>query len=104
MKNQRATLLLQGQSETLGTLTVQTDTLIDLGNNKDKKGGIYFADSSKQPWDLTKALTIKGEGAVRFGKSANGLTSAQLARVGFDTPQGKIPAKIAGDGTLAPGN
>lgn len=104
VKNQRATLLLQGQSETLGTLTVKTDTLIDLGGNKDEKGGICFADSSKQTWDLTKALTIKGEGTVRFGKSANGLTPAQLARVAFDTPQGKVPAKIAVDGTLAPGN
>jgi hexosaminidase len=104
VKNPRATLLVQGQDETLGTLTVQTETIIDLGGNKDKKGGIRFADSSKQAWDLTKALTIKGEGAVRFGKSANGLTPAQLARVGFDTPQGKVPAKISDDGTLVPGN
>ena len=104
VKNQRATLLLQGQSETLGTLTVRTDTLIDLGGNKDNKGGICFADSSKQAWDLTKVLIIRGEGTVRFGKSANGLTPAQLARVAFDTPHGKVPAWIAVDGTLAPGN
>ena len=99
IKNPRATLCLQNNSETLGTLTVKTETLIDLG---DKKGSISFADSSRKEWDPTTTLTIKGVGSVRFGTSATGLTPAQLAMVGFATPQGKAKAKITADGTLAP--
>ena len=53
-------------------------------------------------WDLTKTLTIRGEGAVRFGNSANGLSPRQLAIVRFDTPRGKVMATIKADGTLAP--
>ena len=104
VKNQRASLLLQGQSETLGTLTVGTETIIDLGTNKDPniKGTIRFADSSKKPWDLTKSLTLKGTGTVSFGNSATGLTPAQLAIVNIETPQGKAKAKLNADGTLAP--
>jgi len=98
-KNQRATLMLLGNTDTLGSLAVRTETVIDLGG---KKGGIFFADSSKKEWDLTKTLTIKGEGTVRFGNSANGLTSEQLGIVSFETPQGKVKSKINADGTLAP--
>jgi len=99
VKNPRASLWLQNSSESLGTLTVKTETIIDLG---DKKGAISFADSSRKEWDLTKTLTIKGAGTVRFGTSAAGLTPAQLAIVAFVTPQGKTKAKITADGTLAP--
>ena len=102
VKNQRASLCLQGCSETLGTLTVKTETLIDLGSTKDKPGAIAFADSSKSAWDLDQTLTIKGTGTVRFGTSASGLTPAQLAVVSFATPQGRRKAKITGDGFLAP--
>ncbi len=102
VKNPRASLCLQGCSENLGTLTVKTETIIDLGGTKDKKGGISFADSSKTDWDLTKSLTVKGEGTLRFGTSASGLTPAQLAVVRFVTPQGSAKAKISSDGTLAP--
>ena len=76
VKNPRASLLLQNNVQNCGTLTVKTDTIIDLGEKKDAKGGIFFADSSKKEWDLTKTLTIKGEGTVRFGNSANGLSPA----------------------------
>ena len=102
VKNPRASLVLNGNSEKLGTLTIKTETVIDLGSKKDKPGMIAFADSSKSAWDLTKTLTIKGEGTVRFGSSASGLAPAQLAVVSFETPQGKVHAKINTDGTLAP--
>jgi len=102
VKNPRASLCLQSCSETLGTLTVKTETIIDLGTSKDRKGAISFADSSKKEWDPGKGLTIKGEGTVRFGTSAAGLTPAQLASVAFVTPQGSVKAKINADGTLAP--
>ncbi|MCF7730094.1 MAG: family 20 glycosylhydrolase [Akkermansiaceae bacterium] len=102
VKNPRATLCLQGCSETLGSLTVKTETIIDLGAKKDQKGTISFAGSSAKEWDLTKTLTIKGEGTVRFGTSAAGLSPAQLAIVGFATPQGLVKAQINADGTLAP--
>ena len=84
-RNRRATLQLWGNTDTVGTLTVQTETIVDLGGGKDKPGAICFADSSGKPWDLTKTLTIKGAGTVRFGKSANGLTPAQLAIITFET-------------------
>ncbi|MCY2930964.1 MAG: family 20 glycosylhydrolase [Planctomycetota bacterium] len=101
-KNHRATLMLSGNSDTIGTLTVQTETVIDLGGKKGSTNGISFADSSKKEWDATKTLTIKGEGVVRFGTSAAGLTAKQLGMVSFETPAGKVKAKINADGTLSP--
>lgn len=101
-KNPRATLTLSGNTDTVGSLTVRTETVIDVTGNKDKKAGISFADSSRKEWDLTKTLTIKGDGTVRFGSSAKGLTPEQLAIISFETPQGKVKAKINADGTLAP--
>ncbi len=102
VKNARASMLLQGNTQTCGTLTVQTDTIIDLGDAKNAKGSIAFADSSAKEWDLTKTLTIQGNGTVRFGNSAKGLSPQQLAIVRFATPQGKVNAQIDADGTLAP--
>ena len=99
--SQRATLMLQNFSETLGTLTVKTETVIDLGEKKDRPAFLCFADSSTRAWDLTKTLTIKGDGTVSFGHTAAGLTPEQLAIVGFQTPNGPAMATIKGDGTLA---
>ncbi len=100
--SKRASLMVQGFTETLGTLTVKTETLIHLGEKKDKPGALWFADSSKQAWDPAQTLTIKGEGTVRFGTTAAGLTPAQLASVSLETPQGRVKAKITADGNLAP--
>lgn len=101
-KNQRATLKLWGNSDTLGGLTVRTDTVIDLGGKEGSPGAISFADSSGRQWDPAKTLTITGPGTVRFGTSAGGLTPAQLDIVRFAMPQGPAKAKINPDGTLTP--
>lgn len=70
-------------------------------SNRGAKGRA-FIDVKPGDTVVTKTLTIKGEGTVRFGTSAAGLTPAQLAIVHFETPQGKIVANITADGTLAP--
>ncbi len=99
----------QGNSETLGTLKLNSFGYIDLGDGESK---LRFADSSKVQWDLSKTLTIQNwtdtheDDEVFFGTSANGLTALQLARIGFESPSdrrdGLYSAKILADGRVVP--
>ena len=99
----------QGHSETLGALQLQSFGYINLGNGASK---LRFADSSKARWDLLKTLTIqnwtdsRGEDAVYFGENADGLTQAQIARIGFldpsDRRRGLYSAQIQANGRLVP--
>lgn len=77
-----------GFSEKLGTLTLSSNSTIDLGT------GIHlleFSNSSSIAWNGT--LTIYDwvgspsggtQGRIFFGNNASGLTSAQLAQISFD--------------------
>lgn len=97
----------QGHSETVGTLDLHAFGYLDLGEGASH---LMFADSHALTWDLSKTLTIQNWTAekdiVRFGNSDAGLTSAQLARVGFENPSG-LPAglysaRLQVDGQLVP--
>ncbi len=110
----------QGHRETVGDLDLQGHGTIHLGfveaHTTGRGGGagmLTFADSSDKKWDLTKTLTIEGWGPGKTrlifkGKTAGGLTSAQLARIGFADPAGKdaglYVAKMNAQGELTPGD
>ncbi len=87
-------LKLQGHSEVVGQLIVQSDGDIFLGNGATV---LRFADSSAAAWTAGRQLVIRewngsaaGGGAeqVFFGASAGGLTAGQLTQVGFMNPAG----------------
>lgn len=98
----------QGNSETLGSLDLQSHGTIDLGDGESK---LIFADSSSKKWDLSKTLTIdrwtQGKDHIAFTGKAGGVTSEQLARIGFADPSGfpagLYTAKVGSDGQLLPG-
>jgi hexosaminidase len=105
-------LRLDGHRETLGALSLGTDAEIHLG---DGTAVIQFANSASAPWTAAKQMivhqwdgTMKGGGAeqVRFGDSADGLTPAQLAQVGFMNPAGMpaglYRARILASGEIVP--
>ena len=103
----KAELSLQGHRETLGTLDVQSDGTIDLG-----EGGaqLVFADSSRLPWKAEAALIVRNAGREgsgwRVGAGGAGHTAGQLAQVGFRDPAGKTAgtysARIDARGELTP--
>ncbi|MEO6846423.1 MAG: hypothetical protein ABI443_03555, partial [Chthoniobacterales bacterium] len=79
-----------GYSETLGTLTLSANSVIDLGTGSD---ALVFAASNGISW--TGTLTITGwvgtagshgggtQGEIFFGSSAGTLTSTQLSKIDF---------------------
>ncbi|MFH1496460.1 MAG: autotransporter-associated beta strand repeat-containing protein [Verrucomicrobiota bacterium] len=108
----------RGFSETLGTLTLSADSIIDLGaGNSD----LVFAASGAAAWGESFSLSFmnftEGVDSIRFGLDQDGLTLAQLAQitinggsVGIDTqgyltlaaiPEPSAFALLAGAGTLA---
>lgn len=98
---------LQGHDETIGSLTIETHAIVAMG---DKPAAFVVGDSGTRPWKLDKTLTIEGfkpgRDVFRFGTNRDGLTAAQLARIGFASPHG-LPAglytaRIGDDGRLAP--
>jgi autotransporter-associated beta strand protein len=99
----------QGHSESLGTLELGSFGYINLGDGESK---LRFADSSKVQWNLSKTLTIQNwtdtheDDEVFFGTSAAGLTSQQLARIGFENPSdrtnGLYSARILANGRIIP--
>jgi len=103
-----SSLDLQGHDEKFTSLTLATHGVISLGTNP---ASLLIGDSSGRPWNLAKTLTIRGfkpgRDKVAFGKDANGLSAAQLARVGFASPAGRpeglYTATMGADGQLAPG-
>jgi FG-GAP repeat len=81
-----------GLSETVGALTLQGTSMIDLG---DLNSILRFANSSGQTWSGTLSIydwsgNPVGGGTDRlyFGSNAGGLTSTQLAQVGFYSDNG----------------
>lgn len=97
-------------SDTLGTLTVTADSVIDLGS---WTGGstprqLIFADSSAITWTGTLtitnwqgvAMTSSDVAEILFG--AGGLTSAQLSQVVFASQGINGGALIGGGGELVP--
>ncbi len=98
-----------GYSETLGTLTLNQDSVIDLGSFTGSHT-LTFANSSGIAWATNATLTISNwqgtawspgtAGQILFG--TGGLTSAQLSQIRWD-PQGYEGAGlINGNGELTP--
>jgi len=107
LNGRNAQLLLQGHSETLGTLDLQSDATIALG---EPGARLVFADSSGKTWKPGSALIIRGagkdRGTIHVGTTANGLTAGQLAQIGFRDPAGRTPgtytAALISQGALVP--
>jgi lysophospholipase L1-like esterase len=98
---------LQGHDEKFASLTLKTHAEITMG---EKPAVLVVGDSSARAWDLTKTMTIRGfkpgKDKLVFGTGEQGLSKAQLARIGFASPAGMADglytAKIGSDGQLAP--
>jgi hypothetical protein len=108
-----ARLNFQGYSETLGTVFLQADGDIYLGNGS---AIVRFANSSGVAWAVGKQLIIRewdgsvsggGTERVCFGNSAAGITAPQLRQVGFMNPAGFAAglyrAAILTTGEVVPG-
>ena len=76
------TLATGGFNETLGTLTVGADSVIDFGAGA---SALLFADSSALSWGGSVSLSLvnftDGLDSIRFGTSSDGLTAFQLGRI-----------------------
>ena len=96
-----------GFSDTLGTLTLSSNSVIDLGS------GVHwleFAASNAVSWTGSTTLTINNwvgvggssgsQGQIYFGNSASGLTSAQLAQISFNGFG--VGARLLANGELVP--
>lgn len=87
-----AMILTQGNSETMGTLTLKTNGYLDMGTGAST---VSFANSSGQTWNYKKALTVQnytsGSDRLYFGNSTGSLTATQLAQIQFDNPAGFTP-------------
>ena len=84
----------------LTPLMLQSRSSISL----DHDSRLSFADSSSIPWPSSARLVIEGEPGVqslRFGNSDDALTSAQLARIRFGSPNGP-KAQLSDEGYLVP--
>lgn len=102
-----AEFMINGHHEAFAGLVLETHAVIDLGGGA---GTFAVGDSAARAWDPAATLTIRGHlpGGTEFriGSSANGLSSAQLARIGFLDPAGRAAglytARIEADGKLEP--
>jgi len=100
-------LLLQGNSETIASLTLGSHAVIDMG---EQPSTLRIGNSSAKTWDPTKTLTIfnykPGKDSLIFGTDEHGLGKSQLARIGFDMPAGMpaglYTAKMSGSGQVQP--
>ncbi|MEI7955847.1 MAG: GDSL-type esterase/lipase family protein [Verrucomicrobiota bacterium] len=100
-------LLLQGNSETLASLTLGSHAVIDMG---EQPSTLRIGNSSAKTWDVTKTLTVfnykPGKDGLTFGTDEKGLSKTQLARIGFDKPAGMpaglYTAKMSGSGQVLP--
>ena len=104
------TLATGGFSDTVGSLTVASSSVLDLGTS----GGTAiwtFANSASTTWTGTLAVwnwsgNATGLGADQLYFGAGGLTSDQLANISFVNPAGFDPgtysAGLLGTGELVP--
>ena len=107
------TLQLNGNSETLGTLTLAADSVIDFGDFSTDSSSdpaiLTFADSSGIAWDPDATLTIRnwrgtpidgdGDDQFVFGNFLGTLTEQQLSQVVFE---GYGPLIQLDDGEIVP--
>ena len=87
-----------GFSETLGTLTLTANSIIDLGAGT---SALVFADSSGATWGSSITLSFinftDGVDTIRIGTTAGGLTGGQLGQI---TINGQL-ASISSSGFLS---
>lgn len=103
--NEVAELHLNGHVETVGEILLETDSVIDFGN---QIGSLTVADSQQQAWKSGTNLIIRGmkQGTkpLRFGTSGNGLSPQQLSQVGIELVEGDFTslysAKLDNEGYL----
>ncbi|MEM6886299.1 MAG: autotransporter-associated beta strand repeat-containing protein, partial [Verrucomicrobiota bacterium] len=107
------TLDTGGNSDTLGTLTLSSNSTIDLNTGSSV---LRFADSNSIAWTGSATLQISnwsgilqtggGSDQLFFGNSASGLTAAQVGQIQFLNPAGLAPgiydAKILSSGEVVP--
>jgi autotransporter-associated beta strand protein len=69
-----------GFAETVGTLTINTASIIDFGSGT---SALAFANSSSMTWNGTLTLSNfdVGTDTLRFGTDASGLTGSQLSAI-----------------------
>jgi autotransporter-associated beta strand protein len=75
---------VNGFSETLGALDLDSASFLDLDNASNATGSISFASSAAFDWgssSLSISATTLGAQSVRFGTSALGLNAGQLANI-----------------------
>ena len=74
----------------MGTLTLSTDSEIDLGLTGNSQ--LVFADSENETWQNGTTLTLTNWNAsdeVRFGNDSSGLSTTQLSQIVFLNPEGR---------------
>jgi len=106
-QGQNPTLALDGHTETVGPLDIQSDGTIDLGAAGAR---LVFANSGDKAWKPGCALIIrnggKDRGTIRFGTNQKGLTTQQLEQIGFYNPAGyrtgTYTAMLSASGELVP--
>jgi sucrose-6-phosphate hydrolase SacC (GH32 family) len=109
---QLAVLDFNGCDETAGALRLLGNSELHLGAGS---AVVRFAASATEPWTSDKTLVIRewdgapgggGTKRVVFGSSPGGLTTAQVAQLGFVNPlgfaAGTYPAKILATGEVVP--
>lgn len=100
-----------GFSETVGTLTLSSSSIIDFGSWEDGAGlrDLNFADSSSIAWTGSLTITnwmqaIDSEsgayGRLYFGNSMSALTVDQLAQINFNIGGTLYGAKFLSDGEV----
>lgn len=99
-----------GFSDTVGSLTVASNSILDLGTS----GGTAvwtFANSASQSWTGLMEIwnwsgALAGGGSDQLGFGAGGLTQSQIDKITFLNPAGMDPgtygAKLLGNGELVP--
>jgi autotransporter-associated beta strand protein len=99
-----------GYNETVGTLTLANDSIIDLGSSASV---INFASSAAAAWTAGKTLTITnwngnwmtggGTDRIFFGSDSSGLTASQLSQIRFADPDGYYTTvAILANGEIVP--
>jgi hypothetical protein len=98
-------LTINGKTETLGTLALTGKANIDVTGG----GTLQFANSSAIDWSSGKQLLIQNwqnAATARIGFTSSGLTTAQVAKIGFanpaNQPAGLYRATITAAGDIAP--
>jgi N-acetyl-beta-hexosaminidase/lysophospholipase L1-like esterase len=97
---------LNGKKETIATLTLKGHAVIDYSEGPSV---LAIGDSSSCDWNLAKVITIrnfKKSDQLRIGNNNKGLTTQQLARIGFENPEAKpkglYTSKMDNTGLITP--